>query len=209
MMVHIIPTGSAPKIEIPPIGFDVAKKGADRRWSFQWPQVGEVTYLEVGAQKYLILPSRNQYFEVDPQQFDVPISWALSPAKVIERIKQHAKFERVGTTVLNGQRATTYRAAGSAGEGKNGQVKNETVVFVGEQTGLPLRVELDNMTSSGAGARVIIETESIDSNPQAAIFQLPTGMKKGSSEELKQQVNSLFNTLRALYEALSQQQAAR
>jgi hypothetical protein len=137
------------------------------------------------------------------------MSWPLSPAKVIERIKQRANFERVGTTVINGQRATTYRASGSAGPGGRGQVKNDTVVYVGEQTGLPLRVEMDNMTPSGVGARVIIETESIDPDPQAALFQLPTGLKKGSPEELKREVKSLINMLQALYEALAQQQATR
>jgi hypothetical protein len=209
MVVRVIPTGGSPKITIPPLGFDVAKMGGDRYWSFQWPQVGEVTYLEAGAQKYLILPTRNQYYEVDPSQFDVPLSWALSPEKVIDRIRRQATFERVGSTVINGQRATAYRTSGSAATGSGGRVKNETVVYVGEQSGLPLRAELDNTTTSGLGARVIIETESVDLAPQASLFQLPAGLKKGSSEELKREVNGLLSTLRALYEALSQQQATR
>jgi outer membrane lipoprotein-sorting protein len=186
MVVHIIPIGGARNINIPPLRFNVAKMGADRRWSFQLPQIGEVIYLEDGAQKYLILPSRNQYVEIDPSQLSVPLPWAVNPASVVENIKRQANFERVGTTVINGRRATAYRAAGvTRTDTSGGRLKNETKVYVGERTGLPLRVEMDNMTSSGAGARVIIETESIDTSPTASLFNVPTGMNKVSSEQLK------------------------
>jgi hypothetical protein len=134
----------------------------------------------------------------------------VNPASVVENIKRQAKFERTGTTVINGRRATAFRAAGATRTDTSAsQLKNETKVYVGERTGLPLRVEMDNMTSSGADARVIIETENIDANPQASLFNVPTGMNKVSSEQLKQEINSFVNTLRMLYDALLQQQATR
>jgi len=210
MMVYIIPTGNTPNIDVPPLRFNVARMGTDRRWAFQLPVIGQVIYLENGAHHYLILPARNQYVEIDPQKMGIRLPWAVTPSAVIDYIRQQSKFDSVGTTVINGRRAATYKAGGVADtHTQAGTIKNETVVFVGEQTGLPLRVELDNMASSGAGARVIIETENIDTTPQATLFNLPTGMNKVSSEELKQEVNGFVSAMRSFYEALLQQQASR
>lgn len=206
LSLNIIPTGNTPNISIPTINVDVAKRGADRRLAFNLPQVGEVIYLEAGTQKYLVIPSRNQYVEVEPDKLGLKLPWLVAPGALIERLKAHAQFQRIGTDVINGRRAVKYRLSGETDtRTRAGEVAAESTVYIGRNTGLPLRVELNTRTTSGAGARVVIETHDVQTNPADSLFVVPTNMQKVTTEELKQQVDRLVATLRLAAELIWEQ----
>jgi hypothetical protein len=208
--ITIQPTGSTPKTNIPPLQFMFAKMGADRRLSFKLPDpVGEVIYLEKDPLKYLIFPSRKQYVELDPQELGFTLGDLLSPASVIDRLKSRAPYEDLGTEDINGRQAIKYRFKGSADTHTSaGTAQADSILYVDQETGLPLRSEIEATSTSGAGARVVTSTDSLQLVPAPDMFEPPAGMKKVSSAEVKQQVQNFISGVRVFVDYLRQQAAA-
>jgi len=181
--------------------------GTDRRVSFKLPDpVGEVIYLEKPTFKYLIFPARNQYVELDPAELGFQLGEVMSPASVVARIKERAQFEQMGTETVIGRSAVKYRFTGAADtHTKVGTAQADSIVFVDQETGLPLRSEIETSSTSGAGARIVTAADSIQLTPEPTLFDVPTGMKKVTTSELKQQVQNFVTTVRAFAGYLKQQ----
>ena len=205
--ITIQPTGNAPQASIPPLQFTFARLTADRRISFKLPDpVGEVVYLEKAPLKYLIFPARNQYVELDPAELGFQLGNVMSPASAIERLKERTQYERVGTETINGRSTIKYRFRGATDTRTQvGTVQADSIVYVDQETGLPLRTEVDTMSSSGAGARVLTEADNLELTPDQSLFEVPVGMKKVTSTELKQQVQGFVNAIRVFVSYARQQ----
>jgi outer membrane lipoprotein-sorting protein len=205
--ITIQPTGNSPQANIPPLQFSFAKLGADRRVSFKLPEpVGEVIYLEKAPLKYLIFPTRNQYVELDPNELGFQLGEIMSPASAVQRLKERLQYEQAGTETVNGRTAITYRFRGAADTHTQvGTAQADSIVYVDQETGLPLRSEIQTTSSSGAGARIVTIAEGLQFAPDASLFDVPTAMKKVTSAELKQQVQSLVGAVRAVVDYVKQQ----
>ncbi|MFY9607897.1 MAG: hypothetical protein WAU45_04685 [Blastocatellia bacterium] len=208
-IITIQPTGNAPQANIPPLQFGFARMGTDRRVSFKLPEpVGEVVYLEKPQLKYLIFPSRNQYVELDPNELGFQLGNLMSPASALERLKERSHYESLGTETLNGRVVAKYRFTGEADtRTKAGTARAASVVYVDQETGLPLRTEIETTSSSGAGARIVTATESLQLSPDPTLFEVPTQMRRVTSTELKQQVQGFVNGMRQFAAYLRQQAA--
>jgi len=205
--ITIQPTGNAPQANIPPLQFSFAKIGTERRVSFKLPDpVGEVVYLEKSPLKYLIFPARNQYVELDPQELGFQLGELMSPASAIARLKERTQYEQMGTETINGRTAIKYRFKAAADtHTKVGTAQADSIVYVDQETGLPLRSEIETTSTSGAGARIITVTDTIQLAPDTLLFEVPTAMKKVTSAELKQQVQNFVATMRGIVSYLRQQ----
>jgi outer membrane lipoprotein-sorting protein len=205
--ITIQPTGSTPQANIPPLQFTLARLGADRRLSFRLPEpVGEVIYLEKAPLKYLIFPARNQYVELNEQELGFQLGDMMSPVSIIERLKARAQYETLGTESVAGRTAIKYRFKASADTRTNvGTAQADSILYVDQETGLPLRTEIEATSTSGAGARIVTATENLQLIVSPATFEVPTAMKKVSSTELKQQVQSFVAGLRVFADYLKQQ----
>lgn len=205
--ITIQPTGASPQANVPPIQFSFARMGTDRRVSFKLPDpVGDVIYLEKAPLKYLIFPARNQYVELDPNELGFALGDMMSPASAIQRLKERAQYEQVGTETVNGRTAVKYRFRGTADTHTSvGTAQAESIVYIDQETGVPLRSEIDTTSSSGAGARIVTVADSLQFDPEASLFEVPTSLKKVTSAELKQQVQSFVAAARAVAGYLRQQ----
>jgi hypothetical protein len=205
--ITIQPTGSSPQANIPPMQFGFARVGLDRRVSFKLPEpVGDVIYLEKAPLKYLIFPARNQYVELDPNELGFALGDVMSPVSAIQRLKEKAQYEQLGVETVNGRSAVKYRFKGSTDtHTKVGTAQADSIVYIDQETGLPLRSEIDTTSSSGAGARIVTVADSLQFTPDATLFEVPTSMKKVTSAELKQQVQSFVAAVRAVAGYLRQQ----
>lgn len=205
--ITVQPTGNAPQANIPPLQFSFARMGTDRRVSFKLPDpVGEVIYLEKSPLKYLIFPARSQYVELDPNELGFQLGAVMSPTSIIARAKERTQYEQIGTESINGRTAIKYRfRAAAETHTKVGTAQADSIVYVDQETGLPLRSEIETSSTSGAGARITTSAESLLLTPDATLFEVPTTMKKVSSTELKQQVQSFVGTIRAFAGYLREQ----
>jgi outer membrane lipoprotein-sorting protein len=195
---------------IPTLQFEFAKMDTNRRWTFNLPQpVGPVTYIEKPNLKYLVLPSRNQYVELKQEELGFQLGSLMTPATMIDRLKSRTQYETLGTETVNGRAATKYRFAGAADtRTQAGAVQADSLVYVDQSTGLPLRAEINTTTTSGAGARIVIETRDIQTNPAPTLFEVPQGMKLVTTQELKQQVQGFVDAIRVFAEMMRQQGGA-
>jgi hypothetical protein len=205
--IMIQPTGSSPQANIPHLQFTFAKMGADRRLSFRLPDpVGEVIYLEKSPLKYLIFPARSQYVELDPQELGFQLGDLMSPASAIDRLKARAQYEMLGTESVGGRTAVKYRFRGSADTHTSvGNAQADSILYVDQETGLPLRSEIEATSTSGAGAKIVTSTDSLDLLTQPSLFEVPAGMRKVTSAEVKQQVQNFANGLRVFIDYMRQQ----
>ena len=205
--ITIQPTGNSPQANIPPLQFSFARIGTERRVSFKLPDpVGEVIYLEKPPLKYMIFPARNQYVELDPTELGFQLGDVMSPAAIVQRLKEKTQYEQLGTETMNGRTVVKYRLKGAADtRTKVGTAQADSIVYVDQQTGLPLRSEIETISSTGAGARITTVADSVQFEPDATLFEVPTAMKKVTSAELKQQVQSFVATVRAVASYLKDQ----
>lgn len=189
---------------------DFARMDANRRWSIKIPGINqEVIYLEKPGLKYLVLPSRSQYVELNPDELGFPLGSLMTPSAMIERL-QSRPHENLGVEPVNGRPATKYKFSGSANTGTQaGTVQADSFVYIDQETGLPLRADLNAVTSSGASARGMLETRDIHLNPDPTVFEVPAGYKKVTSEELKQQIQNFITFIRAIAPYLGQQMAVQ
>lgn len=189
---------------------DFARMDANRRWSIKIPGLNqEVVYLEKPGLKYLVLPSRSQYVELNPDELGFPLGDMMTPSAMIERL-QSRPHENLGIEAVNGRPATKYKFSGSANTGTQaGTVQADSFVYIDQETGLPLRADLNAVASGGASARGMMETRDIHLNPDPTVFEVPTGYKKVTSAELKQQIQNFLTFVRAIAPYLGQQIAVQ
>jgi hypothetical protein len=196
------------KVEVPPLQFDFARRGGDRRASFQLPTLGQVIYLEHSGLKYIVLPARNQYLELDQATLGVelPRLSLMTPTAVVEHLKSSGQYYNLGPEEVNGRPAIKYRFAGKINsQTAAGDIDTDSTVYLDETTGLPVKAEILGTTTGGKGARVRLEMSNVQLNPDRAAFDVPIGYKKVTSQELRQQVNSLASTMRIVALTLTQQ----
>jgi len=205
--ITVQPTGNAPQTNIPPMQFTFARITDQRRVSFKLPDpVGEVIYLEKPPMKYLIFPARNQYVELDPNELGFQLGELMSPASAIQRLKERSHYEMLGTEAINGRTAVKYLFSGAVDtHTQAGTAQADSIVYVDQETGLPLRSEIDTSSTSGAGARIVTSTDNLQLTADASTFEVPTAMKKVTSTELKQQVQSFVAAMRAVAGYFKQQ----
>jgi hypothetical protein len=191
-----------------PQEIDFARMDANRRWALNVAPLGQIIYLEKPGLKYLILPSRSQYVELTSEAVGFPIGSVLTPSAMVERLKSQT-HENLGVEPVNGRTATKYRFAGAAQTGTQvGTVNADSIVYVDQDTGLPLRSDLFFAGANGANARVAIETRDIQLNPDPTLFDVPAGYNKVTAEELKQQVQSFISFVRAIAPMMQQSMGA-
>src|SRR5262252_3218416 len=140
--------------EVPPLQFDFARRGGDRRAAFQLPTLGQVIYLEHSGLKYIVLPARNQYIELDQATLGVelPKLSLMTPTAVVEHLKSSAQYYNLGPEDVNGRPAIKYRFAGkSNSQTAAGDIDTDSTVYLDETTGLPVKAEILGSTAGGKG----------------------------------------------------------
>jgi outer membrane lipoprotein-sorting protein len=176
----------------------LARFDADRRWGFVLPApLGQVVYLEKSGLKYFVLLDRKQYIEITPDALGFQIGRVLTPSGVVERLKTRP-HEKLGLEPVNGRTAIKYRSA----ESRESSTSSD-VIFIDQETGLPLRTELSSTTPEGMKSRMIVEVRDVQLNPDRAQFDVPAGLKKVTSQEARQQVDGFATALRSLVDIIN------
>ena len=177
----------------------LAKVGADRRWTFVFPApLGQIVYLEKSGLKYLVLVERKQYVELTPDALGFQLGSVLTPNSIAERLGSR-QYEKLGLEPVNGRTAIKYRVSRAV----DTSTQTDGVIFVDQETGLPLRSELNTAATAGAKSRVIVEVRDVQLNPNPAQFDVPAGMKKVTQQEARQQVEGFASAVRPFADIIS------
>jgi hypothetical protein len=172
--------------------FGFAKFDADRRWTFAFPApLGQMVYLEKSGLKYLILSDRKLYVELNPEALGFQLASVLTPGAVASLLKPGAHYEQVGLEPINARTGVKYRITPASDD----STQTDGLIFMDQETSLPLRLELNVTPSAQAKLRVIVEARDIRLNPEREQFEVPTGMKRVMPQEAKQQIDGFASTL--------------
>ncbi|HEX8920312.1 MAG TPA: hypothetical protein VF766_02470 [Pyrinomonadaceae bacterium] len=198
----------------PPLTANFARNGADRRVSFKIPGSGdEVVYLDRANKRYVILPNRKQYAELNAQSTGFEIPTVMTPAQIVNQVKSVSGCEQAGEEAFNGRNATKYRCAGAAKTGTQaGEVKTESFIYVDKETGLPLHSE-SVVSSSGAVAgastvKIVTEVSNIQTNVVPTTFDEPTGMSKVDPAQVRSQVEAVLKAAMIFAQSMIQSSSA-
>jgi len=172
------------------LSFSFAKLGADRRWSIQSTQP-PVTYLEKSGLKYLVFPTLGQYAEIVPGEAGFQPEELMTPNFAWTRLKSRPA-EKLGVEPVNGRTAVKYSFRTTTA----GADKSE-FLLVDWETGLAIRSELSPAREKEpSGNRLIVDAKDLQLNPDSRQFDVPSGMKKVTAEQLKPQIKSIVEALR-------------
>ena len=192
----------------PPLTADFARSGANQRVSFK---IGSdtVTYLDRGDKRYVILPNRKQYAELDAQStgFDVPKF--MTPAQIINQVKRASGCENAGEESFGGRNAIKYRCAAAAKTATQaGDVKSESFIYVDKETGLPLHSESFISTSGNVGGensiKFVTEMSNLQTTVPADAFNEPTGMSKIDPQQVRTQVETILKAAAIFMQGMMQ-----
>jgi hypothetical protein len=193
----------------------VARNGADRRYSATVPVLGEIIFLDKADKRYIIMPARKQYAELDRELTGVNTDQmrSMTPGQLVAFVQARQGVERVGEETLNNRPAVKYRVAGRAQtQTTAGQVQGESFIYVDKETGLPLRIEGFGQSSGNvqgvSGGNVVVETRDLKTDVNPADFEIPQGLRKLTPEEARQQVALVTQGIQAILTFLAQQGAA-
>lgn len=189
-------TGSQ-SISTPPLTATFARNGADRRVAFKVPGGDEVVYLDRGDKRYIVLPNRKQYAEINAQSTGFEIPTVMTPGQIVNQVKSVGGCEQAGEEQFNGRSAMKYRCAAAAKTGTQaGDVKAESFIYVDKETGLPLHSESilsSSQTVGGASAvKLVTELNNIQTNVAPTTFDEPTGMSKVDPAQVRSQVEAVL-----------------
>ncbi|MGI9035354.1 MAG: hypothetical protein ACR2GD_04870 [Pyrinomonadaceae bacterium] len=191
--------GNDKKMALPKISAQVARSGDNRRMEFTLPSGEKVIYLDLGGKQLIVSPQRKQYAELDKDSLGVDVRRLLTPAQIVDRVKAMNGVERVGEEKYNGRDAVKYQYQATTNtQTKAGNVETNSVIYVDKETGLPLHSETASTAQGGAvnginNVRFVTEMTNLQPTADASLFAEPTDYQKVAPEQIRQQLNALFN----------------
>lgn len=207
--------GQQQKTALPTLTAEVARSGADRRMVFTMPAGGRVVYLDKAGTNYMVLPDKRQYAELNRESLGFEVRQLMMPEQIVEQVKGVQGVERVGEEKYNGRDAIRYRyGAVRDTQSQAGQIATESFLIVDKETGLPLHSETVSQSKSGgniqgySGLRIVTDISNVRTEAPQELFDEPTEFQKIDSNQVRAQVDIIFNSVAALLtQALNQAQS--
>ena len=194
--------GEQQKTALPTLNAKVARSGTDRRMEFSMPAGGRVVFLDKAGTNYLILPELKQYAVLDRDALGFDVRRMLMPEQIVEQVKNVQGMQIVGEEKYNGRDVIKYRYGAVANtQTRAGQVETESFMLVDKATGLPLHSETLSQSQNGGnvqgynGLRVITEISDVKAETSPDLFAEPRGFQKIESDQVRSQVNMIFNSV--------------
>jgi hypothetical protein len=208
--VKVEALGTQQSVPMPTLAAKVSRSGNDRRMEFTIPAGGRVVYLDKGDNKYIILPDKNQYAELNSDSTGFDIRRMMTPGQIVSQVKATPGLQLVGDDTFNGRAVTKYRYAAVAGtQTQAGDVNTESYLYVDKDTGLPLRSETTSQAAGNVqgykGLRIVTEMTDLSTDAPADQFAVPTTLQKVQADQVRAQVDLVFQALTAVVGQLLQQ----
>ena len=176
----------------------VARDGDRRRVDTELLPGVKVAYLQTPAGRFMLLPSKKIYAEIkldDNNANSNPLgnqSSDFSPDKMLNEQRTGARYEKLGTEEVNGRTTTKYRVTTAPQTGEAKGVTTESIIWVDESLGMPIKAETTTTGGDSNGAKFSMELRDIKTEVDSSVFNLPSDYKK---VEYKDIFSQLFPSL--------------
>jgi hypothetical protein len=175
----------------------IARDGDRRREDYEGVAGEKISYLQLPEGVYVLLPAKKLYAELTPggeaeaagneRAENVPPDF--SPDKLLNAARPESVYERIGAESVNGRATVKYRVTVRGAVGASREVTTESIVWVDESLGMPVKSETTSTGGAASGARITMELRDIKETVDAGLFELPPDYRKVTSRELFTQVD--------------------
>ncbi|HJU53594.1 MAG TPA: hypothetical protein VJ715_03445 [Pyrinomonadaceae bacterium] len=161
----------------------IARDGDRRREDYDAGAGERVAYLQLPEGSYALLPAKKLYAELktetggDRSAHAARVPPDFSPEKLLNEARPETLYERLGEENLNGRATVKYRV--TVRSQKNGPVASESLVWVDETLGMPVKTE-----TTSAGSKVTMELRDIKETIDAGLLEVPADYKRVAPAEL-------------------------
>lgn len=166
----------------------MARDGDKRREDYEMPQGVKMTVLRLPEGSYTIYPSKKMYAEIgaDSSQEGAPSATPdFSADKLVNASRVGARYEKLGTEEVLGRTTTKYRVT-AEGSGA-GAVSVETILWVDESLGMPVRSESTSRSEAMGESRYTVEYRDIKLEADDSLFVLPKDYRKVTQAEIQRE----------------------
>ncbi len=169
----------------------IARDGDKRREDYEILRGVRLTILRLPEGSYRLYPSKKIYAEMGggggaTQNVQPQVSPDFSADKLVNASRTGARYEKLGTEDVGGRTTTKYRVTTRGAGGETA----ETIVWVDESLGMPIKSEMTSKNAAGAESKNIVEYKDIKLDVDASLFALPKDYKKVTEEEIKRETLS-------------------
>jgi hypothetical protein len=173
----------------------IARDGDRRREDYESSAGEKVSYLQLPGASYVLLPAKKLYAELKPEgegaasNPSVSLPPDFSPDRLLNETRPESRYEKLGAESLNGRATVKYRVTvlGKVGAGR--EVTTESIIWVDESLGMPVKMETTSTGGVASGARVTMELRDIKETVDAQLFELPHDYRKVEARELFTEMN--------------------
>ncbi len=168
----------------------IARDGERRREDYEGASGEKISYLQLPEGTYVLLPAKKLYAELKPETGGLGDDRAasvppdFSPDKLLNETRPESRYEKLGAENLNGRATTKYRVVVGGKTGAAKEMTTESVVWVDESLGMPVKTETTSSGRAGSWATVTMELRDIKDTVDAGVFELPPDYRKVETREL-------------------------
>jgi len=168
----------------------IARDGDRRREDYESSAGEKISYLQRPEGIYVLLPAKKLYAELKPETGGAEGDKAasvppdFSPNKLLNETRPESHYEKLGAETLNGRSTMKYRVTVRGKTGAGREVTTESLVWVDESLGMPVKSETTSTGGVSTGARITMELRDIKETIDAGLFELPPDYRKVEAREL-------------------------
>src|SRR4051812_9464799 len=158
----------------------ISRDGVNRREEYSVYDLSATTvYLETSGKRFLLLPDKKIYTDLDEAAPQVESDSAnegadFSPDRLLHESSTATRYRKVGSEML-GDRKTSKYAVSVSDETSD---KTETLVWVDDEFGMPIKSETRFNDASGSTTNMTMELKDLSREVDATVFRLPPDYKK-------------------------------
>lgn len=151
----------------------------------------KVTYLQLPEGSYMLVPGKKIYAEFKPGEAAGSsgqtrgASPDFSPDKLLNQSAGGARYEKLGPEEVGGRATMKYRVTTGGQTGAAKEATTETLIWIDESLGMPIKSETTNTGGAANGAKYSTELRDIKQEVDASVFELPPDYRKVEQQELQ------------------------
>ena len=178
----------------------IARDGDKRREDYESANGLKISFLQLASVNYVLIPAKKIYAELTPEaggeesERETSVPPDFSPDKLLNEARTEARYENLGAETVNGRATQKYRVTVRGKTGASKEVMTETLIWVDEQLGMPVKSETTSSNSgsnggAATGSKVSMELRDIKETVDSGVFDLPQDYKRVDYKEIQAQTS--------------------
>jgi hypothetical protein len=169
----------------------IARDGDRRREDYESPTGLKISSLQLPGGNYILIPSKKIYAELRAEtssagtEREESVPADFSPDKLLNEARPEARYENLGAETVGGRATRKYRVTVRGKTGTAKDVLTETLIWVDEQLGMPVKTEtVSSGGAAAAGSKILMELRDMKETIDAGLFDLPLDYKRVEYKEI-------------------------